>query len=92
MITFEEDTSFYIRNVDGENHEGKEAGFQDSKEFMPVEMKGIFVNAACSSESKEDAVSVETDSRQETDKEEAEDMKTIEKGIPSRTAMGFLSF
>lgn len=34
---------------------------------------------ACSSESKEDAVSVETDSRQETDKEEAEDMKTTEK-------------
>ena len=35
---------------------------------------------ACSSESKEGAVSVETDSRQETDKEEAEDMKTTEKG------------
>ena len=34
---------------------------------------------ACSSESKEDVVSVEIDSRQETDKEEAEDMKTTEK-------------
>lgn len=34
---------------------------------------------ACSSESKGNAVSVETDSRQETDKEEAEDMKTTKK-------------
>lgn len=40
----EEDTSFYMRNVDGENHEGKEAGFQDLKEYMSVEMKGSFVN------------------------------------------------
>ena len=43
-VTFEEDTSFYMRNVDGENHEGKEAGFQDLKEYMSVEMKGSFVN------------------------------------------------
>ena len=40
----EEDTSFYMRSVDGENHEGKEAGFQDLKEYMSVEMKGSFVN------------------------------------------------
>lgn len=43
-VTFEEDTSFYMRNIDGENHEGKEAGFQDLKEYMSVEMKGSFVN------------------------------------------------
>lgn len=43
-VAFEEDTSFYTRNVDGENHEGKEAGFQDLKEYMSVEMKGSFVN------------------------------------------------
>lgn len=34
---------------------------------------------ACSSESKGDSVSVETDSRQETDKEESADTKTTEK-------------
>lgn len=43
-VTFEEDTSCYMRNVDGENHGGKEAGFQDVKEHMSVEMKGSFVN------------------------------------------------
>ena len=43
-VTFEEDTSFYMRNVDGENHEGKEAGYQDLNEHMFVEMKGSFVN------------------------------------------------
>lgn len=42
-VTFEEDTSFYMRNVDGENHEDKEAGFQDLKEYMSVEIKGSFV-------------------------------------------------
>ena len=45
--------------------------------FMIVLAMGM---TACSSESKGDAVSVETDSRQKTDKEEAEDMKTTEKG------------
>ena len=43
-VIFEEDTSFLFRNVDGENHEDKEAGFQDLKEHMSVEMKGSFVN------------------------------------------------
>lgn len=43
-VIFEEDTSFFIRNVNGENHEDKEAGFQDLKEHMSVEMKGSFVN------------------------------------------------
>lgn len=45
-VMFEEDTSFYIRNIDGdgENQEYEEAGFQDLKEHMSVEMKGSFVN------------------------------------------------
>ena len=45
-VIFEEDTSFYIRNNDGdrENQEYEEAGFQDLKEYMSVEMKGSFVN------------------------------------------------
>ena len=45
-VIFEEDTSFYIRNIggDGENQEYEEAGFQDLKEHMSVEMKGSFVN------------------------------------------------
>ena len=45
-VMFEEDTSFYIRNIggDGENQEYEEAGFQDLKEYMSVEMKGSFVN------------------------------------------------
>ena len=43
--------------------------------FMIVLAMGM---TACSSESKGDAVSVETDSRQETDKEETADMKTTE--------------
>ena len=43
--------------------------------FMVVVAMGM---TACSSESKGDAVSVETDSRQETDKEETADMKTTE--------------
>lgn len=47
-VMFEEDTSFYIRNIggDGENQEYEEAGFQDLKEYMSVEMKGSFVNDA----------------------------------------------
>ena len=43
--------------------------------FMIVLAMGM---TACSSESKGDAVSVETDSRQETDKEETADTKTTE--------------
>ena len=43
--------------------------------FMIVVAMGM---TACSSESKGDAVSVETDFRQETDKEETADMKTTE--------------
>ena len=45
-VMFEEDTDFYMRNIDGdeESHEYKEAGFQDLDEHMFVEMKGRFVN------------------------------------------------
>ncbi|MDE7187034.1 MAG: hypothetical protein K2O13_05955 [Lachnospiraceae bacterium] len=43
--------------------------------FMVVLAMGM---TACSSESKENAISVETDSRQETDKEETADTKTTE--------------
>ena len=45
-VFFEEDTIFYMRTADGsgENHEDKEAGFQDLKEHMSVEMKGSFKN------------------------------------------------
>lgn len=45
-VIFEEDTAFYIRSNDGdgENQEYKQAGFQDLKEHMSVEMKGSFVN------------------------------------------------
>ncbi|GFI03047.1 hypothetical protein AALA79_06375 [Lachnospiraceae bacterium 64-25] len=45
-VFFEEDTIFYMRTTDGsgENHEDKEAGFQDLKEHMSVEMKGSFKN------------------------------------------------
>ncbi|MCI8268742.1 MAG: hypothetical protein HFG55_03600 [Lachnospiraceae bacterium] len=45
-VVFEEDTVFYMRATDGsgENHEDKEAGFQDLKEHMSVEMKGSFKN------------------------------------------------
>ena len=45
-VFFEEDTLFYMRTTDGsgENHEDKEAGFQDLKEHMSVEMKGSFKN------------------------------------------------
>ncbi len=43
-VVFEEDTRFYLKDTD-ENEEGhgnKEAGFQDLKERMFVEMKGSF--------------------------------------------------
>ena len=45
-VMFEEDTDFYMRNIDGdeESHEYKEAGFQDLNEQMFAEMKGSFVN------------------------------------------------
>ena len=45
-VVFEEDTRFYLKDTD-ENEEGhgnKEAGFQDLKERMFVEMKGSFKN------------------------------------------------
>lgn len=43
-VVFDEDTHFYIRTIqgDGESHEDKDAGFQDLKEQMSVEMKGKF--------------------------------------------------
>ena len=45
-VIFEEDTAFYIRSNDGdgENQEYTQAGFQELKEHMSVEMKGSFVN------------------------------------------------
>ena len=45
-VVFDDNTYFYMRTVqgDGENHEDKEAGFQDLKEYMSVEMKGRFEN------------------------------------------------
>ncbi len=45
-VVFEEDTRFYLKDTD-ENEEGHgniEAGFQDLKEQMSVEMKGSFKN------------------------------------------------
>ena len=45
-VVFKEDTRFYLKDTD-ENEEGhgnKEAGFQDLKEHMFVEMKGSFKN------------------------------------------------
>jgi len=45
-VVFEEDTRFYLKDTD-ENEEGhgnEEAGFQDLKEHMSVEMKGSFKN------------------------------------------------
>ena len=45
-VVFEEGTCFYLKNTD-ENEEGdgyEEAGFQDLKEHMSVEMKGSFKN------------------------------------------------
>ncbi len=45
-VVFEEDTRFYLKDTDEneEGHENKEAGFQDLKERMFVEMKGSFKN------------------------------------------------
>ena len=45
-VVLEEGTCFYLKNTD-ENEEGdgyEEAGFQDLKEHMSVEMKGSFKN------------------------------------------------
>ena len=45
-VVFEEDTRFYLKETD-ENEEGdgyEEAGFQDLKDHMFVEMKGSFKN------------------------------------------------
>jgi len=45
-VVFDDDTCFYIKttNENGEGNEVKEAGFQDLKEHMSVEMKGSFIN------------------------------------------------
>lgn len=45
-VILEEDTRIYFKNTDGngESHEDKEAGFQDLKVHMSVEMKGSFKN------------------------------------------------
>ena len=45
-VVFEEDTRFYLKDTDEneESHGNKEAGFQDLKEHMFVEMKGSFIN------------------------------------------------
>ena len=43
-VVFDDDTCFYEKTTDvnGEGDEVKEAGFQDLKEYMSVEMKGSF--------------------------------------------------
>lgn len=45
-VVFEKDARFYLKvtNENGEGHEVKEAGFQDLKVHMFVEMKGSFKN------------------------------------------------
>ena len=43
-VVFEEDTRFYLKDTDEEGHGDEEAGFQDLKEHMFVEMKGSFKN------------------------------------------------
>jgi len=45
-VVFDDDTCFYIKttNENGEGNGVKEAGFQDLKEYMSVEMKGSFIN------------------------------------------------
>lgn len=45
-VVFDDNTHFYMRTIQGdeENHEDKDAGFQDLKEYMSVEMKGRFEN------------------------------------------------
>lgn len=45
-VVFDDNTCFYVKTIDenGEGNEVKEAGFQDLKEYMSVEMKGSFKN------------------------------------------------
>ena len=45
-VVFDDDSCFLHKIIDenGEGSEVKEAGFQDLKEFMSVEMKGSFIN------------------------------------------------
>ncbi len=45
-VILEDDTRFYLKTTDGngESYEDKEAGFQDLKVHMSVEMKGTFKN------------------------------------------------
>ena len=45
-VFLEDDTRFYLKTTDGngESYAGKEAGFQDLKVHMSVEMKGSFKN------------------------------------------------
>ncbi len=43
-VIFDDNTYFYVRTIhgSGEDHEDKEAGFQDLKEQMSIDMKGRF--------------------------------------------------
>ncbi len=45
-VVFDDDSCFLHKIIDenGEGNEVKEAGFQDLKEYMSVEMKGCFIN------------------------------------------------
>lgn len=45
-VVFDEDTYFYVRTIcgGGESYEDAEAGFQDLKEHMSVDLKGRFEN------------------------------------------------
>lgn len=45
-VVVDDDTYFYTRTVygNGESHEDAEAGFQDLKEHVSVEMRGVFEN------------------------------------------------
>ncbi len=45
-VVFDDNTYFCVRTIyeNGESHEEKDAGFQDLKEHMSVEMKGKFEN------------------------------------------------
>lgn len=46
QVVFDDDTYFCVRTIygNGESYEDEEAGFQDLKEYMPVDMKGRFEN------------------------------------------------
>lgn len=45
-VVFDDDTSFLVRTIydNGESHEDEEAGFEDLKKHMAVDMKGHFEN------------------------------------------------